>query len=66
MRKINYKTLAAAMIAIQIAVTAMPASALACENDRIQETAQEQVEVNEEISEEAEQSVAEEPAKEAE
>ena len=52
MRKINYKTLAAAMIAIQIAVTAMPASALACENDRIQETAQEQVEVNEEISEE--------------
>ena len=66
MRRINYKTLAAAMIAIQIAVTAMPASALACENDRIQETAQEQVEVNEEISEEAEQSVAEEPAKEAE
>lgn len=52
MRRINYKTLAAAMIAIQIAVTAMPASALACENDRIQETAQEQVEVNEEISEE--------------
>lgn len=66
MRRINYKTLAAAMIAIQIAVTAMPASALACENDRIQETAQEQVEVNEEISEEAEQAVAEEPAKEAE
>ena len=66
MRKINYKTLAAAMIAIQIAVTAMPASALACENDQIQETAQEQVEVNEEISEEAEQAVAEDPAKEAE
>ena len=66
MRKINYKTLAAAMIAIQIAVTAMPASALACENDQIQEIAQEQFEVNEEISEEAEQAVAEEPAKEAE
>ena len=66
MRRINYKTLAAAMIAIQIAVTAMPASALACENDQIQEIAQEQFEVNEEISEEAEQAVAEEPAKEAE
>ena len=61
MRKINYKTLAAAMIAIQIAVTAMPASALACENDRIQETAQEQVEVNEESTEEAGQAEAEEP-----
>ena len=61
MRKINYKTLAAAMIAIQIAVTAMPAAALACENDQIQETAQEQVEVTEEITEEAED-----PAKEAE
>ena len=51
MRRINYKTLAAAMIAIQIAVTAMPAAALACENDQIQETAQEQVEVTEEITE---------------
>ena len=47
MRKMNCKMLAAALVAVQIAVTAMPATAFAAENDQIQETvqaAQEQVE----------------------
>ena len=46
--------LAAALVAVQIAVTAMPATAFAAENDQIQETvqaAQEQVEEPEEVVE---------------
>ena len=54
MRKMNCKMLAAALVAVQIAVTAMPATAFAAENDQIQETvqaAQEQVEEPEEVVE---------------
>ena len=35
MRKMNCKMLAAALVAVQIAVTAMPATAFAAENDQI-------------------------------
>lgn len=66
MRKMNYKTLAAALLAIQIAVTAMPASALACENDVGEETAQVQIEMTAEITEEAAQAEPEVVAKETE
>ena len=38
MRKMNCRILAATLLAVQIAVTAMPATALAAENDQIQET----------------------------
>ena len=44
MRKMNCKMLAAALVAVQIAVTAMPATALAAETDQVQEMVQEQVE----------------------
>ena len=64
MRKMNYKTLAAALLAIQIAVTAMPASALACENGVVEETAQEQTEMTAEVTEEAAQAEPEVVAKE--
>ena len=75
MRKMNCKMLAAALVAVQIAVTAMPATAFAAENDQIQETvqaAQEQVEASAEEpapakeAEEAPAFVAEAPAKEEE
>ena len=75
MRKMNCKMLAAALVAVQIAVTAMPATAFAAENDQIQETvqaAQEQVEAPAEEpapakeAEEAPAFVAEAPAKEEE
>ena len=39
MRKMNYKLLAAALVAIQISVTAMPMCAMACETEQA-ETAQ--------------------------
>ena len=66
MRKMNCKILAAALLAIQIAVTAMPASALACENDLVEETTQEQVEMTAEITEEAAPAEPEVIAKETE
>ena len=50
MRKMNYKLLAAALVAIQISVTAMPMCAMACETEQA-ETAQEQTEMVEEIAE---------------
>lgn len=52
MRKMNCRMLAAALVAVQIAVTAMPATAFAAENDQIQETVQEQVEAPAEEPEE--------------
>ena len=75
MRKMNCRMLAAALVAVQIAVTAMPATAFAAENDQIQETvqaAQEQVEAPAEEPapakevEEAPAVVVEAPAKEEE
>ena len=75
MRKMNCKMLAAALVAVQIAVTAMPATAFAAENDQIQETvqaAQEQIEAPAEEPapakevEEAPAVVVEAPAKEEE
>ena len=64
MRKMNCRILAATLLAVQIAVTAMPATALAAENDQIQETVQEQVEAPAETTEEAPAVVAEAPAEE--
>jgi len=63
MRKMNYKLLAAALVAIQISVTAMPMCAMACETEQA-ETAQEQTEMVEEITEMLEESAekTEEPA----
>lgn len=65
MRKMNYKLLAAALVAIQISVTAMPMCAMACETEQA-ETAQEQTEMEmvEEITEMLEESAekTEEPA----
>lgn len=63
MRKMNYKLLAAALVAIQISVTAMPMCAMACETEQV-ETAQEQTEMVEEITEMLEESAekTEEPA----
>ncbi len=63
MRKMNYKLLAAALVAIQISVTAMPMCAMACETEQA-ETAQEQTEMVEEIAEMLEESAekTEEPA----
>ena len=75
MRKMNCRMLAAALVAVQIAVTAMPATAFAAENDQIQETvqaAQEQIEAPAEEPapakevEEAPAVVVEAPAKEEE
>ena len=72
MRKMNCRMLAAALVAVQIAVTAMPATAFAAENDQIQETVQvvqEQAETPaKEIApvEEVPAVVAEAPAKEEE
>ena len=59
MRKMNCRMLAAALVAVQIAVTAMPATALAAENDQIQETVQEQVEAPAETTETTETAPAE-------
>ena len=60
MRKMNCRILAATLLAVQIAVIAMPATALAAENDQIQETVQEQqVEAPAETTEEAPAVVAE-------
>lgn len=53
MRKMNCRILAATLLAVQIAVAAVPATALAAENDQIQETVQEQVEAPAETTEEA-------------
>ena len=64
MRKLNCRILAATLLAVQIAVIAMPATALAAENDQIQETVQEQVEAPAETTEEAPAVVAEAPAEE--
>jgi LPXTG-motif cell wall-anchored protein len=63
MRKMNYKLLAAALVAIQISVTAMPMCAMACETEQA-ETAQEQTEMVDEITEMLEESAekTEEPA----
>ena len=63
MRKMNYKLLAAALVAIQITAAAMPMCAMACETEQA-ETAQEQTEMVEEISEMLEESAekTEEPA----
>lgn len=44
MRKMNCRIFAATLLAVQIAVTTMPATALAAENDQVQETVQEQIE----------------------
>ena len=51
MRKLNCRILAATLLAVQIAVAAMPATALAAENDQVQETVQEQVEAPSETAE---------------
>ena len=51
MRKMNCRILAATLLAVQIAVAAMPATALAAENDQVQETVQEQVEAPSETAE---------------
>lgn len=59
MRKLNCRILAATLLAVQIAVTAMPATALAAENDQIQETVQEQVEAPAETTETTETAPAE-------
>ena len=59
MRKMNCRILAATLLAVQIAVTAMPATALAAENDQIQETVQEQVEAPAETTETTETAPAE-------
>ena len=53
MRKMNCRILAATLLAVQIAVAAVPATALAAENDQIQETVQEQDEAPAETTEEA-------------
>ena len=69
MRKMNCRILAATLLAVQIAVAAMPATALAAENDQVQETVQEQVEApsdTAETTEEAPVVVAEVPAEEPE
>ena len=69
MRKLNCRILAATLLAVQIAVAAMPATALAAENDQVQETVQEQVEApsdTAETTEEAPVVVAEVPAEEPE
>ena len=44
MRKMNCRIFAATLLAVQIAVTTMPATALAAENDQVQEMVQEQIE----------------------
>ena len=59
MRKMNCRILAATLLAVQIAVAAMPATALAAENDQIQETVQEQVEAPAETTETTETAPAE-------
>ena len=59
MRKLNCRILAATLLAVQIAVIAMPATALAAENDQIQETVQEQVEAPAETTETTETAPAE-------
>ena len=59
MRKLNCRILAATLLAVQIAVAAMPATALAAENDQIQETVQEQVEAPAETTETTETAPAE-------
>ena len=51
MRKMNCRILAVTLLAVQIAVAAMPATALAAENDQVQETVQEQVEAPSETAE---------------
>ena len=66
MRKLNCRILAATLLAVQIAVTAMPATALAAENGQVQEMVQEQAEVAAEIKEEAPAAEAQAPAKEEE
>ena len=66
MRKMNCRMLAAALVAVQIAVTAMPATAFAAENDQVQEMVQEQVAAPAEIIEEAPAADAQAPAKEEE
>lgn len=69
MRKMNCRILAATLLAVQIAVAAMPATALAAENDQVQETVQEQVEAPSETAETTEEApvvVAEVPAEEPE
>lgn len=66
MRKLNCRILAATLLAVQIAVTAMPATALAAENDQVQEMVQEQAEVAAETKEEAPAAEAQAPAKEEE
>ena len=53
MRKMNCRILAATLLAVQIAVAAVPATALAAENDQIQETVQEQDEAPAETTDEA-------------
>ena len=52
MRKMNCRIFAATLLAVQIAVTTMPATALAAENDQVQETVQEQIEAPADESEE--------------
>ena len=59
MRKMNCRILAATLLAVQIAVAAVPATALAAENDQIQETVQEQVEAPAETTETTETAPAE-------
>ena len=59
MRKLNCRILAATLLAVQIAVAAVPATALAAENDQIQETVQEQVEAPAETTETTETAPAE-------
>ena len=66
MRKLNCRILAATLLAVQIAVTAMPATALAAENGQVQEMVQEQAEVAAEIKEEAPAAEAQAPVKEEE
>lgn len=66
MRKMNCRILAATLLAVQIAVTAMPATALAAENDQVQETVQEQVEAPAETKKEAPAAEAQAPVKEEE
>ena len=65
MRKMNCRILAAALVAVQIAVTAMPATALAAETDQVQEMVQEQAEETAPV-EGTPAVVAEAPAKEEE
>ena len=66
MRKMNCRILAATLLAVQIAVTTMPATALAAESDQIQEIVQEQEEATAEIKEEALAAEVQAPAKEEE